>query len=196
MSQLKKSEMKKKYKYSEREERFSCITQNHRKSEERCERRYSKDIIEKFNLRCKSREQKNFLYLEHCKKIEEIYKVEKKENYSEAYRNRMKNLKRCEICLDAVNFDSLLYCAVCEDGYHCYCLEFPSMNKEEVEDFICDNCENMENQTDKFRQKTMDESYELTIKKNKKVYLGIFNRHFYLNSFTLNLYLFNLLNFT
>ncbi len=106
--QIEKTTTQKKFKFSEREKRFSCNRQNHRKSEEACDRQYSMEIREKFKLKCKSKEQKNKNYLKHCKEIEEKYKMEKKRNNQNAHAERMLALKRCEICLDYVNNDFLL----------------------------------------------------------------------------------------
>lgn len=162
----------KKYKFSDKDERFNCLAKNHRRSEEACERRYSKEIRIKFNLKCKSKEQKNRNYLKHCKEVEEKYKIEKKKNFQIAFQERMLNLKRCEVCLDPVNNEYLLFCNICEDGYHCYCINPPILDLKEFEDYTCDNCVNLqENQEkDKYRQPTMDESFRLTIRKNQKVY--------------------------
>ncbi len=165
---------RKKYKFSEREHRFSCKRQNHRKSEETCERQYSVEIRKKFKLKCKSKEQKNKNYLQYCKEIEEKYKIEKKRNNPNAYQDRMLALKRCEICLDAVNNDFLLFCNICEDGYHCYCIKPQCLDLDEIEpeDFTCDRCLYMQKDNDgKYRQTTMDESFHFTIKKNPKVIL-------------------------
>lgn len=170
---------RKKYKFSEREERFGCNRQNHRKSEEACDRRYSREIRQKFNLKCKSKEQKNRSYLKHCKEIELKYKLEKKRDNPSAYQDRMLALKRCESCLDPVNSEFLLYCNICEDGYHCYCIKPPVLDLEEIDpqEFTCENCLKMQqDNTGKYRQTTMDESFHFTIKKNPKVNFLFFNR--------------------
>jgi len=163
----------KKYKFSDKDERFNCLAKNHRRSEEACERRYSKEIRIKFNLKCKSKDQKNKNYLKHCKEVEEKYKIEKKKNFQIAFKDRNLALKRCEVCLDPVNKEYLLFCNICEDGYHCYCIKPPVLDLKDFEDevYTCDNCINLQDtqEKDKSRQTTMDESYCLTIKKNQKV---------------------------
>jgi len=162
----------KKFKFSEKEERFTCNRQNHRKSEEACDRRYSCEIREKFNLKCKSKDIKNKSYLKHCREVERKYKLEKKQNNPNAYQDRMLALKRCEVCLDPINKEFLLYCNICEDGYHCYCIKPPVLDMEEIdpEDFTCEKCLNMQqDNTAKYRQTTMEESFQFTIKRNKKV---------------------------
>jgi hypothetical protein len=161
----------KKYKFSQKEQRFLCNRQNHRKSEEACDRRYSKEVRQIFNLECKSKEQKNKCYLKHCREVEEQYKIEKKKNIPDAYQNRMLGLKRCEACHDPVNSDYLLYCSICEDGYHCYCLNPPLLTLEEMEDeyYTCSKCLKLKENQDKYRQTTMDESFVFTVRKKQKV---------------------------
>lgn len=167
----------KKYKFSERDQRFACNRQNHRKSEEACDRRYSQKIREQFKLKCKSKEQKDKSYLRHCREVEQKYKLDKRRNNPNAYQDRMLALKRCELCLDPVNHEFLLYCNICEDGYHCYCIKPPvlSMERIEPEEFTCEKCLSMQQDTcGKYRQTTVDESFHFTIKKNQKVIFSKF----------------------
>lgn len=164
----------KKYKFSQRNQRFICNPENHRNSDEKCDSRYSQDIINKFHIRCESKNQKDAEYLEHCRKIEENYKSQLKKNPKKDFqKERMINLKRCEVCYDINNLDYLMYCNICEDGYHCYCLN-PALNCIEDQVFTCQKCED-ENAPSNLRQTTVDESFSYNIKRNKKVSLN-FNR--------------------
>ena len=164
----------KKYKFSQRNQRFICNPENHRNSEEKCVSRYSNEILNKFHIRCESKDQKDSKYLEYCKKIEENYKNQLKKNPKKDFqKERMKNLKRCEVCYDINNIKYLMYCNICEDGYHCYCLN-PALDSIEDEVFTCQKCEDDDTHSNQ-RQTTVDESFSYNIKRNIKVCFN-FNR--------------------
>ena len=50
-------------------------------------------------------------------------------------------LKRCETCLDFENSNFLLLCEICEDAYHCFCLNPPIFEINNTDnDFMCNRC--------------------------------------------------------
>jgi hypothetical protein len=165
--------MTKKRKFNE----IICKKENHKNQNDTCLIKFSPQTIKKFNIRCLSQDKKDKIYLNHCKKIQEKYKLECRKNPIIALRNRSIDLKRCEICKDSINKDCIIFCDICEDAYHFYCVN----SRKDRGEFICPKCENSEEIIGNYRQKTLDQSFELSIKRQIKVniflnlFLGFFS---------------------
>jgi hypothetical protein len=126
--------MKGKYKYSDKDKKFSINSNSNTRGE-------NFKQFGDFKIRSKSKEELDVLYLEYAKKVNERYEnIIKKHTSKSIDYDRYIDLKRCEECKDFENDRAFVLCEHCEDGYHIYCLK-PKLTKIPDCDFICSNCE-------------------------------------------------------
>jgi hypothetical protein len=180
----------KKFKFSEKDERFKPVeikrvpldrkrTGNLTRSKTVVHPN-SQSMIDKnsIKIRSKSKQELDELYIHHClnvnRKYDKIIHRNPKINYEKV---RNVELKRCENCADFINSSLMLYCNLCSDAYHNYCLDNPINPFPKHRECIkCVKCvkeypkEVEKSDKIKFRQPTVDEIYTpLATNKNKKV---------------------------
>jgi len=106
--------------------KLRCFKRNH-KNNSNCNNYFGTKNRRKYNIKCKSINLKN-----------KEYKIFLKSFYNNDYRYtfNINRLKRCSFCLDFENNGLLIFCDICSEGFHFYCLGFEKLNVS----FTCDYC--------------------------------------------------------